>query len=207
VQIFVHFVSYLKVPFLKPIRSDDRSDQELVDAYRQSGDLPVLGTLYARYMELVYGVCMKYLKESELARDATMQIFESLVVTLRRHEVSNFKSWLHTLAKNHCLMQLRSPKILKTVEFNGQFVQSEENAHLNCVLEKEENLVSLEKCIEGLGEEQRLSIRLFYLQQKSYQEVSQETGLDLNKVRSLIQNGRRNLKICMDRNKTAIVHE
>ena len=160
--------------------------------------MAVLGELYQRYMELVYGVCLKYFKEPETAKDSVMQIFEELVSKLKKHEVDNFKGWLHQVAKNHCLMQLRTPKNLKTVEFKKEFVQSEENVHLNGVLEKEENFKKLELCLGTLTEEQRIAIKLFYLDGKCYNEIVEITGQDWNQVRSSIQNGRRNLKKCME---------
>jgi RNA polymerase sigma-70 factor (ECF subfamily) len=185
--------------FLKNISSAKQSDTELVLAYRQSGDLKVLGELYQRYMELVYGVCLKYLKESELAQDAVMQVFEELVSKLKKHEVENFRGWLHQVAKNHCLMQLRTPKNLKTVELPALLMQNEEDVHLNGVMEKEENFQKLEKCIASLSDEQRTMIKLFYLEGKCYNEIVEITGLEWNHVRSSIQNGRRNLKLCMEK--------
>ena len=175
------------------------SDKELVNRYKDSGDLGVLGELYQRYMELVYGVCLKYFKDTELSKDAVMQIFEELVSKLRKHEVENFKAWLHQVAKNHCLMQLRTPKNLKTVELQVEFVQNLENVHLNGALEHEENLSKLEHCIGTLAPDQQQAIRLFYLEEKCYNEIVEATGQEWKQVRSFIQNGRRNLKQCMER--------
>ena len=185
--------------FLKNISSTSQSDTELVLTYRQSGDLSVLGELYQRYMELVYGVCLKYLKETELAQDAVMQIFEELVSKLKKHEVENFRGWLHQVAKNHCLMQLRTPKNLKTVALPPLLMQNEEDVHLNGVMEREENFQKLEKCLASLPDEQRTMIKLFYLDGKCYNEIVEITGLEWNHVRSSIQNGRRNLKLCMEK--------
>lgn len=186
--------------FLKTISPASQPDKELVALYKQTGDLSVLGELYQRYMDLVYGVCLKYFKEPETAKDSVMLIFEELVTKLKKYEVENFKSWLHQLAKNHCLMQLRTPRNLKTTELNTDFVQSEENLHLNGVLEKEESFVKMEHCLGTLIKEQEQTIRLFYLEGKSYNEIAAETGLGWNEVRSFIQNGRRNLKLCMEKN-------
>lgn len=185
--------------FLRTIPDINTSDSELVANYQQSGDLKVLSVLYQRYMDLVFGVCLKYLKDPEQSKDAVMQIFEELVSKLRNHEVVNFRGWLHVLAKNHCLMQMRSPKNLKTTEWNPEIMQSMENPHLNGVLKREENLNSLEDCIHGLPAEQRQAVTLFYLEEKCYNEIVSSTGLEWNTVRSLIQNGRRNLKICMEK--------
>ncbi|RYY56448.1 MAG: sigma-70 family RNA polymerase sigma factor [Chitinophagaceae bacterium] len=161
--------------------------------------MAVLGELYGRYMELVYGVCLKYFKEPEAAKDAVMQVFEELVSKLRKHTVDNFRPWLHQVARNYCLMQLRTPKNLKTVEFNGELMQNEETVHLNAVLEKEENYKRLEGCLDLLTGDQQRAIRLFYLDNKCYNEIVEETGIAWNQVRSFIQNGRRNLKNCMEK--------
>ncbi|HMC85794.1 MAG TPA: sigma-70 family RNA polymerase sigma factor, partial [Chitinophagaceae bacterium] len=112
--------------FLKTIANPQTSDKELVLAYQQSGDLKLLSNLYQRYMELVYGVCLKYLADPETAKDAVMQVFEELIIKLKKHEVDNFKSWLYTVAKNHCLMQLRSGKNKKTVSISPDLMQSGE---------------------------------------------------------------------------------
>ncbi|MBP6479016.1 MAG: sigma-70 family RNA polymerase sigma factor [Chitinophagaceae bacterium] len=193
--------------FLKNISHNSLSDKELVALYKESGDMAVLGELYQRYMELVYGVCLKYYKDPETAKDSVMQIFEELVPKLRKHEVENFKPWLHQVAKNHCLMQLRTPKNMKTVEFKYELVQSEDNVHLNGVLEKEENFKKLEFCLGTLTNEQRETVKLFYLDGKCYNEIVEITGLEWNQVRSFIQNGRRNLKLCMENEKLGVGNE
>ena len=193
--------------FLKNISPNSSTDAELVDQYKTSPDTKFVGQLYERYMELVYGVCLKYLKNPEDARDAVINIYEELVSKLQRYEVDNFKSWLYTLAKNHCLMKLRSEKKHKVVNMDIELVQSTENVHLNGELDKEENFLKLDYCMGQLQEEQKMVIDLFYLKGKCYNEITQLTGMEWNKVRSLIQNGRRNLKICMDSQKAKAVIE
>ena len=158
----------------------------------------ILGDLYQRYMDLVYGVCLKYLADTENAKDAVINIFEELVIKLKKYEVDNFKGWLYQLAKNHCLMKLRSNKS-KPVNVDIDIVYLSENGHLDAVMEKEENLTKLEQCIEELPEEQKKAVQQFYIKEKCYKQIADETATDINKIRSFIQNGRRNLKICMDK--------
>jgi len=188
--------------FLKTIRPGDISDKELISSYKASNDLTYVSTLYRRYMELVFGVCLKYFKDGERSKDAVMDIYEELCKKLKLHEVDNFKGWLQVLARNYCLMQLRSPRNLKTTEFNAEFMQSSQIAHLeNGMLEKEENFKKLEECLGQLTVEQKQSIELFFIQKKCYNEIAAITGFDWSKVRSYIQNGKRNLKICMEEKK------
>lgn len=185
--------------FLKNISTGNSTDKELIAAYKSSNDLQYVGTLYQRYMDLVFGVCLKYFKEAERSKDAVMEIYEELCKKLKQHEVDNFKGWLHVLARNYCLMQLRSPKNMKTTEFNADFMQSNQTTHLeNEVLEKEENFKKLAGCMEQLTTEQKQSIELFFLQKKCYNEIAAITGYEWSRVRSHIQNGKRNLKICME---------
>ena len=175
------------------------SDFELAQLYKKEGDMNLLAELFNRYTDLLYGVCLKYLKDGETAKDAVMNIFEELVVKLRQHEVENVKSWLHTLCRNHCLMQLRSPKNMKVVEMDERLMQNAEEVHLNGVLQKEEHFKQLQVCMESLPSKQMIVIKMFYLEEKSYNEIVDKTGLDWNQVRSFIQNGRRNLILCMEK--------
>jgi len=178
-------------------------EKELIAAYKRSGDLKVLGDLYKPYMHLVYGLCLKYLKDRDESQDAVMQIFEKLISAVQSHEIDNFKSWLYVLSKNHCLMQLRSKKYKtrkQSQDISEINMENEVIMHHNDEAINEENLSKLEICIDELQNEQKTCIELFYLEKKSYKEVVEMTSYDLKKVKSYIQNGKRNLKNCMERN-------
>jgi len=194
-NLFLIILNHLA--FLRKILSA-QNDTDLVKQYKSGGDINVLGELYSRYMELVYGVCLKYFKDPEEAKDAVINIFEELVTKLKKYEVTNFKSWLYQLAKNHCLMKIRSGKS-KPVVVDVDIMHLGENNHPENGSEKEERLNGMENCIENLPAEQKQAIQLFYLQGKCYKEIADLTETDINKVRSFIQNGRRNLKICIEK--------
>jgi RNA polymerase sigma-70 factor (ECF subfamily) len=187
--------------FSKPKPPDDN---ELIRLYRRTSDAAHAGELFERYVHLVYGVCMKYLKNEEDSKDAVMQIFEKLLVELKVHEISNFKSWLHVLAKNHCLMWLRSARVrheknILTFDVSDDMENDNGRHHTEEDDGLENNLALLEKGIQVLPAEQKQCIELFYLQQKCYKEIADMTGYDLKKVKSYIQNGKRNLKIYLEK--------
>ncbi|MCZ4224195.1 RNA polymerase sigma factor [Pedobacter rhodius] len=187
--------------FIKNTAGNNRQeDADLIAAYKNTGSLDTLGTLYNKYMHLVFGVCLNYFKDEELSKDAVMQIFEELVTKLKIYEVQNFKSWLHVLTRNHCLMELRKSAKQNNVSIDDTFVENSEFVHLDIDNTKETQLTIMEKCMETLTEEQRKSVDLFYLQEKCYKEVADMTGYDILKVKSYIQNGKRNLKICIEKN-------
>ena len=178
-----------------------KTDNELVVEYTTTLDTRFAGELYCRYADLIYGVCLKYLKQPENAQDSAVAIFEELVAKIPKHNIDNFKGWLYTLTKNHCLMRIRSNRKHITVNIDTELMHSEDPVHLNGVLEREENLAQLEYCMGELVAEQRQVIALFYMEGKCYNEISVDTGIEWNKVRSYIQNGRRNLKLCIEKQK------
>ncbi|CAL1520910.1 hypothetical protein MMC2321_04700 [Chitinophaga sp. MM2321] len=178
----------------------DAADADLIREYKATGKLDYLAALYQRYINLVYGVCLQYFDE-EASKDAVMLIFEELITKLKQHEVQNFKSWLHVLSRNHCLMKLRAMKNKESLHVSVDeypLMENGETGHHDNGITLEDNLQSMEKCLETLPEEQKRSVDLFYLKEKSYREVCVITGYEMNKVKSYIQNGKRNLKICME---------
>ncbi len=179
--------------------TNELSDNELIAQFRKSHNAQTLGILYKRYNHLVFGVCLKYLKNEENAKDAVMQIFEELFQDLKQHNIQNFKSWLHSKARNFCLMKIRKQATVNKRHQVYEHSFSPNDAYDNFWEENEENnlekqLTDLEMAIELLKDEQKECIKLFYLQQKSYAEIVTLTGYELKKVKSYIQNGKRNLK-------------
>lgn len=175
------------------------TESDLLVEYRRTGELEILGRLFERYMPLLYGLCLKYFKDEDKSKDAVMQIFEQLINKLRVHEVSNFKSWLYTLARNYCLMELRASGKYEFVNIDDAGVEKPSHQHQDNEDLTEVQLKQMGRCLEKLPMEQKQCVELFYLEQKCYKEVSDLTGFDANKVKSYIQNGKRNLKICMEK--------
>ena len=170
------------------------SDEDIIQRYLSSGDNTMVGELYNRYARLVFGVGLKYLKNKEESKDVLLGVFEKLLVDLKKYQINNFKAWLYTYTKNECLMQLRKNKI-KTIEPDIYQIELNNNEIELTAEEKENALVMLEDYIEGLIDEQKQCIKLFYIENKSYTQISTETGLTFNQIKSFIQNGRRNLKL------------
>jgi RNA polymerase sigma-70 factor (ECF subfamily) len=179
-----------------------KSDEQILSEFRSTGNLELLGELYSEYMHLVYGVCLKYLKDREESMDAVMQIFEKLITEIPRHEIENFRSWLHVVSKNYCLMQLRSDKsnAEKQKEWmNEQVSFMEYEPLLHPIDENNPDLqAGLADCIEKLKEEQRECVRQFYYENKCYVEIALILKIDEKKVKSYLQNAKRNLKICLE---------
>jgi RNA polymerase sigma-70 factor (ECF subfamily) len=174
------------------------SEQELLRRYYQDGNKEWLGIVLQRYTLLLLGVCMKYLKNEEAARDAVQQIFLKAITELEKYQVEFIKSWLYMVAKNHCLMQFRD-KNRQLVELSEQLVETQDTEELLSIKEKDQLLDWMHECLKNLNPEQQQCVTLFYLEKRSYQEVAELTGYSLLQVKSSIQNGKRNLRLMIQR--------
>jgi RNA polymerase sigma-70 factor (ECF subfamily) len=181
----------------------DLPDHDLLLKYRMDADPEIIAVLIQRYTHLVYGICLKYLDDKDDAKDAVLEIFEGLMEDILHHEIQNFKSWLHSVTRNHCLMKLRKMKpvrleLEKMDEKNDEiFVEIPDELHQKEELE-EFNLKELENAMVTLKEPQRRCIELVYLKDKTYKEVCDLTGYSMSDVKSHVQNGKRNLKIRLE---------
>jgi len=175
-------------------------DSALLQRYSQTNDLEVLAELYSRHADMVYYICLRYFKDEEKSKDAVMQIFEELIHKVNKQQIKDFPKWLYVVSKNYCLMDIRSQKNNMQISFD-EFVESPTKLHPEeSYADKEERFVLMEKCIDKLPEKQKTSIDLFFLREKCYKEIVEMTGYSLKEVKSFIQNGKRNLKNCMEKN-------
>ncbi|MGH1437820.1 MAG: RNA polymerase sigma factor [Lewinella sp.] len=180
-------------------QKEDTSDAELLTRFQQKEDRQALAVLFDRYIELIYGLSLQYLKTPSRAEDATLAIYAELQQKLPHHEVKNFKNWLYTFIRNHCLMQLRKEKKMITVNYDPAFMQSDANWHLSDgPSEEEERESALDFCLEQLNDQQKACVQLFYYKGHSYKEIATMRNEDVGRIRSNIQNGRRNLKNCIE---------
>ncbi len=182
---------------MTPRQHTDLEDTELLQCYYKDCNTDLLGILLQRYTILLLGVCMKYLKNEDDAKDSVQQIFLKVINDLPKYKVQYFKSWLYMVAKNYCLMKLRD-KDKNTLELHEQvFYTADESDGIIMAVEKDRDLTHMELALEQLNDEQKLCVTLFYLQQQTYQQIAERSGFSVMQVKSHIQNGKRNLKIYM----------
>jgi len=173
------------------------NDEALLQEFYADGNTEWIGILLERYTILLLGTCMKYLKNQEAAKDAVQQIFLKVMTELPKYKVQYFKSWIYMIARNYCLMQLRDKKITYTLQEEAPLLEAEGN--LAELLEKEKLLQCIENALDDLNEEQKKCITLFYLEKKSYRTIAAITGYSILQVKSHIQNGKRNLKLLVEK--------
>lgn len=176
------------------------SDQQLLEHFYADRNNHWLGILLQRYTLLLFGVCMKYLKHEEEAKDSVQQIFLKVITELPKYKVEYFKSWLYMVAKNYCLMKLRNRPGRAATEIKEQMaVTPEEDNTIPVLVEKDRQLELMGDSLQELNKEQQLCVTLFYLEKRSYQDIAEQTGYTMMQVKSHIQNGKRNLKIALEK--------
>src|SRR6202000_274976 len=175
------------------------TDQELLARYYEQQNNEWLGILLQRYTLLLFGVCMKYMKEEEEARDCVQQIFVKVITELPRYHVEYFKAWVYTIARNYCLMRLRDSHSRQTSLSDSMLAAWDDEEGKSRHWEKEQLLQWMDQALEELGKEQKLCVTLFYLEKRSYQEIASTTGFTLRQVKSYIQNGKRNLRLLIEK--------
>jgi RNA polymerase sigma-70 factor (ECF subfamily) len=176
------------------------SDNDLLHKIALKQDTEAFAVLYNRYAHLALGVCLKYLQQEAAAQDAVQVVFVQLWQNIHQYQIRNFKPWLGQVLKNHCLMELRkkSPEQLIDASASMEFMEYEEEWHLK--VKDEQVLQHLQKCLSELNQDQKKCIQLFYIDQHSYAQTAMATGFTDKEVKSYIQNGKRNLKICLKKN-------
>jgi len=186
---------------LKQLEFDRQLDLLQIREFRKTGDMEILGKIYYKYIHLVYGVCLKYLKNRVAAQDAVMQIFEKLTIEAIRQEIGHFKNWLYVVSKNYCLMELRKQNI-DDERFRNWAEEEKQIMELGIEMHPldEDSRVTeaLQDCLDKLNLQQKDCIQLFYFKKKSYREIASMMRYEEKNVKSNIQNGKRNLKICLE---------
>lgn len=183
-------------------KKEYKSDEELLNLFKQSGDKEIFADLFKKHVSVVFGTCLFYLKDKDEAQDATMQLFEKLMLDINNRAIDNFKGWLSFVVRNHCISIIRknnslTKNIKSYYEFEYEAPNSDTEEKINSVSD-DVLLENMQLCLPKLKENQRLCVELFYLKNKSYHEIANETSFTLNEIKSYIQNGKRNLKLLIE---------
>lgn len=184
---------------MKTSRFNHITDAELLERFYADRDPEWVGILLERYTLLLLGVCMKYLKDETEARDCVQQILLKVLTEVSKYRIDYFKSWLYMVAKNHCLMRLREKGQKGVQELREEMEGSVVDQPAGETLFDDGVYDHLEEALQELGPEQRQCVILFYLKKNSYQQVAEKTGYSLLQVKSYIQNGKRNLRILLEK--------
>lgn len=187
----------------------NKTDEELVAAYKESGNKNVFADLFKNHVNTIYGTCLFYLQDKDEAKDEVMNIFEKLLLDLKQNDIKNFKAWLGFVVRNHCISVIRKRNTaMKNVKGYYEYKETTYETELKIENVSEEKLIEhLKECLPKLKETQHKCIELFYLKNLSYQQISELTGYEINEVKSYIQNGKRKLKLLIEESQKTPRHD
>ena len=180
-------------------KTSNISDEDLLALYMQTNSSDYFGELYNRYIPLIYGLCLKYLQNAEKAEDATMELFEILLPKVSGYEIKVFKTWIYSVAKNHCMQILRKEERHILVDIDPFVMESDDVLHLLEENSSKDETEALNQCLEKLPKQQKISISMFFMEKMSYADIAEQTGFLLKTVKNHIQNGEKSLKICIEK--------
>lgn len=173
-------------------------DNLSVEKYLQSRDPQYWGTLYEKYRQPTFLLCMRIVRNVEEAKDLAAETFIKAFEHLERFKPGHpFLPWLSRIATNLCVDHLRRRNRFRFQAVAENHVVANSDGESSAE-DQEELKTRILKAIKMLKRAQRRCFCLFYIHRLSYQEISELTGYSLQQVRSHIQNGRRKFKICME---------
>lgn len=181
-------------------KNPEWSDERLITAYISTENAAYVGELFYRYSDMIFGLCLKHLKNVQESEDASYELFELLISKLKTQQIMIFKPWLYRTASNFCIDKLRKSKTNTIISLDDRFENARDSMDISVdISEREALLAKIDHCLKQLNDDQKVCIDLFYFQEKSYQDIAQQLNISWSTTRSYIQNGKRNLKICMEK--------
>ena len=181
-------------------KNPEWSDERLITAYISTENASYVGELFCRYSDMIFGLCLKHLKNVQESEDASYELFELMISKLKTQQIMIFKPWLYRTATNFCIDKLRKSKTNIIISLDDRFETVRDSLDISADFsEREALLARIDHCLKQLNDDQKVCIDLFYFQEKSYQDIAQQLNISWSTTRSYIQNGKRNLKICMEK--------
>ncbi|MEM1118941.1 MAG: sigma-70 family RNA polymerase sigma factor [Bacteroidota bacterium] len=180
----------------------DHADDALIQLYQQTGKEIYAAELFQRYVDKVYIIVRKYVKDRETSKDVVMNVFEKVLKNLRNTKIDTFGNWVHTIARNECSQHHRklssqAKQLSEWGDLERNSQNSVENDYLQHLIKKEDDDTTkkaLEKALNSLKDHHRTCIKLLYFEKKSYKEIAQITGFSDKEVKSYIQHAKNNLR-------------
>ena len=162
------------------------------------GDQMAFESLVKRYQNYVFTITFKVLKNRELAEEVAQDVFIKVYKMLGSYQQkSKFSTWLYTVAYRCALDEARKKRLYTdSIESDNSFLQIEdlEGASPAGNLEQKDLKRALQEAINQLKPVDASVITLFYLHEKSVQEIAEITGLTNSNIKTKLHRLREQLR-------------
>lgn len=142
----------------------------------------MIAILWNETREQLLCLSNQILQDRNASQDVVSDCFERFVIHFRAGRIRSPKGWLVKVVRHESLRQYRLRQAEQT--FCGFSYLEEYN-------EEEDGLDRVIQCMAAIRPIQRRGMELFYLEEKSYREISMELGISITRVKSVVQNGKR----------------
>jgi len=181
--------------------AEARLDERLIQNAQQ-GDLPSFNTLITRHQRSVFNVCLRMLRDSALAEDATQDTFIKAWTAIGTFRGGLVRPWLLRIATNRCYDIIRSQGRRPAGSLDAELVETEPQwtsqteiaEHPEGHASRRELSAFLERALGELPDDQRMAIILSDIQGHSYDEIAQITEVAVGTVKSRIFRARARLR-------------
>lgn len=153
------------------------SDEEVLEQYLLSQNVHYFNLLYDRYSDKVFAKCIAMLKFSDLAEDATQEIFVKILLSLSRFSgKSKFSTWLYAVTYNYCVDLIRKNK-----KSNTETIEDANKMHvIDTGIEDAEiletNVLRLKEVMEQMNIEDKTILMMKYQDDLSIREICEVTS-------------------------------
>jgi len=175
------------------------SDEDVLRMLKESGKTNCVRELFIRYLRLIYGVCLNYLKDADDAENAVKQIFNNLLFKLKDYEITTFRPWIYHYTKNYCLQIQGKENYSVISDYEEHDVEFDRIIDLFESNDAEQTAL-LANCLKELTPQQRVSINYFFKDKLSFAEIADKAGYTIKHVKSYIQSAKQNLINSLEKN-------
>ena len=178
-------------------------ERHLIDAAKR-GDVRAFNTLVLHYQQPAYNFALRIMGDPAAAADATQDAFIAAYGALNQYTHGNFKGWLFRIVNNKCYDVLRRGKRHPEPSIDEITEENESPSFLSDVSNNPETLAEqgdlvnqIERCLQGLPEEQRATVLLCDVEGYDYSEIASILAISLGTVKSRLNRARGKLQDCL----------
>jgi RNA polymerase sigma-70 factor (ECF subfamily) len=165
-------------------------DQHLAQGRHQRAFELIVPAFQDRVFRLSYSM----LKDRGAAEDAAQETFTRVWKALAKFDGrSSLGTWIYAIARNTCLMEIRKRKPIVSMDDPGSPVAAAVELASATTQGADVERDNLLRMLEALPANQQQAVRLFYLEDKSYETVAELMGMPLGTVKNLLHRARKQL--------------
>ena len=177
-------------------RSTGVEDADLIQGFLNGRERD-FDALVIRYKDMIFNLCLNITEDYDEAVDCSQEVFIKMYKNLHKFGFrSSLSTWLYSIALNTCRNRLSLSYRKRRVSMDGfeNLHPAGDDADPQFLYERSEGERAVRKAVSMLPEEERILIVMRDLDERSYEEISEITGIKTGTIKSRISRGRHRLR-------------